>query len=123
MKIKINSNNFDFDNLKYYLVNEFPRIRFWEISHNKLLAEKNKVTGCYIFTNKRSIRIISGFPSLQTNIVAIILTVLGGFFIPIALYYVFLQRRHKSFEQQIGKVIAKKYSKFRLVNKATDETV
>jgi hypothetical protein len=120
MKIKIHSENFDFDNLKYYLVNEFPKVRFWEVGENKLLAEKNKITGCYILAGKRNIHIISGFPSIQTNIIALILTVLGGFIVPIALYYIFLQKRHKTFENQIGETIAKKFSKYNLLNKTTE---
>lgn len=120
MKIKINLDNFNFDNFKYYLVNEFPRVRFWEISNNRLLAEKNKFTGCFIFTNRKNITVISGFPNVQTNIIAVILTILGGFIIPIALYLIILKKHHKSFEQQIGEVIAKKYSKFMLINKTAN---
>jgi len=109
MKISIKKDS-NFDEIKYFLVNEFPRVRFWEISENILLAEKNKLVGCYIISSSKSIRIISGFPNIKTNIVAIILVVLGGFIIPIALYFLFLQKSHKLFEKRIGKVVANKYS-------------
>lgn len=120
MNIKIKPNTLDFENLKYYLVNEFPNVRFWELPKNKLLAEKNKLVGAYIIPAKKKIRIIGGFSNMKTNIGALILLVIGGFIIPLSLYYIFFYKHHKNFETLIGETIAKKYSKYHLINKTVD---
>ncbi len=120
MKIHTKQKSIDFEQLKYYLVNEFPNVRFWEIGKTKLLAEKNTIIGCYILSKKKKIRVIAGFSNMQTNIIAGILTVFGGFIIPIGLYYLLFYKKHKKFETEIGEVLAKKYSKYYLVNKTVD---
>ncbi|MBN2662837.1 MAG: hypothetical protein JXR68_04235 [Bacteroidales bacterium] len=120
MNIKIKPNTLNFENLKYYLVNEFPNVRFWELPKNKLLAEKNKIVGCYLIPSKKKIRVIGGFTNIRTNVVAIIITVLGGFILPIAIYYLLFYKHHNNFEKIIGETIAKKYSKYHLINKTAD---
>jgi len=120
MKIKIKGDSLDIENFKFYLVNEFPNVRFWELPNNRLLAEKNKITGCYIIPQGKKIRLISGFPNIQTNIAAIVITVIGGFIIPISLYYLLFHKAHKRFELHIGEAIAKKYAKYHLINKTIE---
>lgn len=120
MNIKIKPNTLDFENLKYYLVNEFPNVRFWELSKTKLLAEKNKIVGCYLIPSKKKIRVIGGFSNVKTNIFAIIITVLGGVLIPLSIYYLIFYKYHHNFETVIGETIAKKYSKYHLINKTAD---
>ncbi len=117
MKIHINPEAVDFENLKHHLVNEFPRIRFWELPNNFILAEKNNLVGCYIVKKKKSIRIISGFPCMRANIIAIIIVVLGGFIVPLALYFTIFHPKQSKLKRQLGETIAQKYSKFQLLNK------
>jgi hypothetical protein len=121
MKIKIDKDSLDFNDLKYYLVNEFPRVRFWELAENKLLAEKNKLTACYITAKSRYISVIGGFANRNMNILYFVFTIIGGIVIPLGLYYLMFYKKHKLFEQQIGESIARKFSKFHLINKTVDD--
>ncbi len=120
MKIRIDKDAFTFDDLKYYLVNEFPRVRFWELSENKLLAEKSKFTASFITVHSNYVRVWGGFSSRNLNILAIIFIFMGGIIIPLTLYYLLFYKNHKNFEQQIGESIAKKFSKFHLINRTID---
>lgn len=120
MKIKIKPESLNFENLKYFLVNEFPNVRFWELPNSKLLAEKNKIIGCYVLPGKRKIRVLGGFPNMQTNFFAILIILLGGIIIPLSLYYLIFFKHHKHFETQIGEAVAKKYSKYHLINKTVE---
>ncbi len=120
MKIRIKPNSLDYDNLKYYLVNEFPKIRFWELSGKRLIAEKNKLSACYIIPRKKAIYTIGGFPNMNTNFIAALLIVIGGFIIPLGLYFVLFFRSHTRLQRQLGETIAKKYARYHLINKTED---
>ena len=117
MKIDIKPNSCNYDELKFYLVNEFPKIRFWELPKKRLLAEKNRFTGCYIVATKKRIFTIGAFPNMKTNILAIFLTIIGGIIVPIGLYLLVFYGAQNKLKNQIGETIAKKYSKFHLINK------
>ncbi|MBN2892066.1 MAG: hypothetical protein JXL97_09380 [Bacteroidales bacterium] len=120
MKVKIKSDSFSFENLKFYLVNEYPKIRFWELPKNKLLAEKNKFVGCYVISSKKNIRLVGGFPSDKTNFIAFLILFLGGIIIPLGLYFLIFYKAQKKLETQIGETIGKKFAKYHLVNKTEE---
>lgn len=120
MKITIKPGTINYENLKFYLVNEFPKVRFWELPNKRLLAEKNRFAGSYIFMRKKKIHIIGGFPNNKTNLLALLLVILGGFIIPLLLYFLIFFQGQRKLKNQIGETIAKKYSKFHLINKTEE---
>ena len=120
MKIRISADNFKYRDLKYFIVNEYPRVRFWEVNKHILLAEKNSFTAAYIIIGKKSITVIGAFPKLKNNLLALIIIALGGVIIPIALYFLMFRRAHKRFATSIAETIAKKFSVVPLLNKTTN---
>jgi hypothetical protein len=117
MKIDIKPDSYSYDELKFYLVNEFPKVRFWELPKKRLLAEKNRFTGCYIVATKKKIFTIGAFPNKKTNIIAIFLTLIGGIIVPLGLYLLIFYKSQNKLQNQVGETIAKKYSRFHLINK------
>lgn len=105
MKIHIKKENFDFEELKYHLANSFPKYKFWELPKNQILIEKNKVVGCYIIPSKNKMQLICGFSDIRINLLAVILTILGGIIVPIILYYLIFYGMHKKFELKITEEI------------------
>ncbi len=110
MKIKIKPNSVGFEHLKEVLVNRFPEYTFWELPHNRILAQKNKFVGCYISLHKRSIIVIGTFPSIRKTLLALIITILGGIILPLIIYYIFLYDEFKNIEQHIGDFIKSYYN-------------
>lgn len=119
MKIKISEKDFDYDNFKYYIVNEYPRVRFWEISKNIILAEKNTFVGSYIIKRKKSIRIFGAFPGTKRNLLAILIILMGGILIPLTIYFIFFRQKQLKFGTSMAETIAKKYSSIKLLNKTS----
>ncbi len=120
MKIRISAKDFKYRDLKYYIVNEYPRVRFWEVNNHILLAEKNPFTAAYIFIGKKSITVIGAFPKLKNNLLALIVMALGGVVIPLAIYFLLFRRAHKRFATSIAETIAKKFSVVPLLNKTSN---
>jgi hypothetical protein len=117
MRVNIKPNSIDFDTLKYYLVNEFPKTRIWELSDKKLLAQKNFYTGCYIIPGRRNVWVFGGFPEMKVNIIAIIIFFIGGFLIPTGLYLLLFFKSHKNLEKAVGEAISKKFAKYYIIKK------
>jgi len=117
MKIKISDKDFDYDAFKYFIVNEFPRVRFWEISKNIILAEKNPFVGAYIIIKKKNIRIFGAFPGIKRNLLAMFIILIGGIIVPLAIYFLLFNSKQISFSTAVSETIAKKYSSIKLLNK------
>lgn len=120
VKVKIKSGSLNFESLKFYLVNEFPKVRFWELPNKRLLAEKSNFSSCYIYLGRKNVHLLGGFSTMKANIIAALLIVLGGFFVPLTLYFTIFYPGQRRFRNQIGETIAKKYAKFHLINKTEE---
>lgn len=107
MKIQIEENSVNFEDLQSKLVGQFPQYEFNVRQRNFLVAKKSGTIGTNILLRKNKILVVGNFPSVGATIIFTLSVVLLGVIIPIIVYFAAFHTKMKALEKEIAEYIQK----------------
>lgn len=115
MRIKIQENAINIDDLKQKLVERFSGK--YDISNrdkNILVVAESKTIGALVIPLKKSIAINGNFPTMKGQMIFTILMVALGILIPLIVYFAVYHKKMKAVETEVAEFI-KSYYKDKLI--------
>ena len=110
MKIKVEENSVNLDELLQKLQEKFPEYEFSTRNKKMLVAKKTKTIGANIVLRKKNVIVVGNFPTVGGSIIYSLSVVLLGFLIPVLVYFIAFNPKMKAVEKAIGAYIQSEYS-------------
>jgi len=110
MKIKIETNSIDYNELKTALEQHFEgTYTFKERSKNFVVASKSKTAGANIMVRKNAVIVGGNFPTMGGQMLFVLTILLLGVLIPLIIYFAAFHKKLKAVENEIGDFIKDQY--------------
>ena len=110
MKIKIQENSVNIDDLKLQLAEHFSsKYEVSNRSKDMLIVAQSKTIGATVMPRKKSIIVNANFPTMQGQMVFTVLLVGLGILIPLVVYFFVYHKKMKVVEKDVGEFIKMHY--------------
>ena len=110
MRLKIQENSIDLEELKNVLQDEFGMKYQVKTRQKGMLAVvKTKTSAAIVMPMKNRLIINGGFPSMKGQILFTIIMVAAGILIPLIVYFIFFHKKMKEIEKEVGDFLKEKY--------------
>jgi len=109
MRIKIEPNSIQFEEIKNTLVGQFPQYEFTERKGNFIVAKKGTFVGCNIVLRRKRLIAVGNFPEMGQQMAFNLAVVFLGVILPMIIYFAVFHKKFKEFENEIGEFLKSKY--------------
>jgi len=110
MRIKINENSLNLEELNQNLTNHFSgKYEVNTRTKDILDVAETKNIGASVILTKKYLNINGGFPSATRSMVFTILTVALGIIPPLIIYFIFFHKKMKAVEKDVGEFVTENY--------------
>ncbi|MGV6828890.1 MAG: hypothetical protein ACWA45_05785 [Flavobacteriales bacterium] len=110
MKLKIQENAIDFEELKKVLKNEFGmKYQVKKRQKGIIAVAKNKTCAALVVPTKNKLIINGGFPTMVGQIIFTLLMIGLGILIPLIIYFIFFHKKMKEVEKEVSSFLKEKY--------------
>ncbi len=109
MKLKIEPNLINFDEMKAKLEAKFPNYKFNVRQRNFLVAAQSGTIGTNILLRDRALIIAGNFPSMGASMLFMLAIIFLGVIIPLIIYFAAFHGKMKKLEKEIAEFLKAEY--------------
>ncbi len=111
MRIKIEPNSIEFEELKTSLVNQFADYQLLERNKNVVVIKKNPVLACNVVLRRKRLVVVGTFADMKQQLIFTMAVIFLGVLIPMTIYLVLFHKKFKAYENEIGAFLKHKYQR------------
>ena len=110
MKIKIQPNSVNWEEVKLKLEGRFPEYKVKTRTKAFLIVAKSSSIGANVLVKKNSIMVAGNFPTIGGTLLFVMSILLLGVLIPLIVYFAAFHSKMRKLEKEVAEYLSQEYS-------------
>lgn len=110
MKIKIQPDSVNWEEVKVKLETKFPQYKVKTRTKGFLIVAKNGTTGTNVLVRKNAMTVVANFPTMGGTMLFMLCIILLGVLIPMIIYFAAFHPKMRKLEVEVAEYLKQEYA-------------